>query len=541
MLLVLFASLVMLAVPPAPQTIVQKTSGWCSPAIANVVGNVTVTCIGVDPRALKRLNAELNRKNLELADTIREANEWTQKYKELEKRLNDATDDPALSRQAEEYLHEGELEKAGKILDQILAKQEKQIDQTAANHYNRGLVYELQFEPLQALPHFEKAYRYRPDEVPYGLSYATLLDNQRDFQRAEPVFLATLDRARELAKSDPAAYLSQVASLLNNLAVLYIETQQLKPAETQSLEALSIRRQLVKIDPAFRPDLAQSLDNLASLYRDTQRVNEAEAAYLEALDVGRQVVKEDPAYSVHLGDTLNNLAILYKRARRLEEAQAAYQQALDIFRQPAKTNPGTYLPHLATTLNNLGNLYRAEEKMKEAEAAFVEALDIRRELANANPDAYRPYVANTLTNLANLYYFTKRPKEARQYYLEALNIYRDLATTNSAAYRPYIATALSNLASLDLDTGNPAQARAEIEEAVGIRRDLWKVNREVVGDDLAKSLFVLARAMSSVHQPNADACAVLREAEAVAYDQNLRGMVQIYELPACEKPQGSIP
>src|SRR5215469_17771576 len=82
----------------APATIVQKTSGWCSPAIANVVGNVTVNCIGVDPRALKRLNAELDRKNLQLADRIREADEWTKRYKELEARLSEAGDDSELSR-----------------------------------------------------------------------------------------------------------------------------------------------------------------------------------------------------------------------------------------------------------------------------------------------------------------------------------------------------------------------------------------------------------------------------------------------------------
>jgi hypothetical protein len=45
-----FISLVVIAAlhQQAPVTIVQKTSGWCSPVIANVIGNVTVNCIGVD-------------------------------------------------------------------------------------------------------------------------------------------------------------------------------------------------------------------------------------------------------------------------------------------------------------------------------------------------------------------------------------------------------------------------------------------------------------------------------------------------------------
>lgn len=57
------------ALQEQPVTIAQKTSGWCSPAIANVVGNVTVNCIGVDPRALRRLNEQLRAMKLASAWT----------------------------------------------------------------------------------------------------------------------------------------------------------------------------------------------------------------------------------------------------------------------------------------------------------------------------------------------------------------------------------------------------------------------------------------------------------------------------------------
>ena len=81
MLSSIFISLVVMTAVQQPPTTVQKSSGWCSPNIANVVGNVTVNCIGVDPRALNRLNAQLSSKNLQLADKIREADEWTARYK----------------------------------------------------------------------------------------------------------------------------------------------------------------------------------------------------------------------------------------------------------------------------------------------------------------------------------------------------------------------------------------------------------------------------------------------------------------------------
>src|SRR5664280_932938 len=119
MLSLAFISLVVMVAQQPQATFLQNSSGWCSPNIANVTGNVTVNCIGVDPRALKRLNEELNRKNLQLTEKIRQADEWTVRYKELEERLSEAGDDSMLSHQAEEYLHEGELEKAGAVLDRV--------------------------------------------------------------------------------------------------------------------------------------------------------------------------------------------------------------------------------------------------------------------------------------------------------------------------------------------------------------------------------------------------------------------------------------
>lgn len=45
----------------APQG-VQLSTESCSPNTAAVMGNLTVNCIGLDPRALRRLNAELDPK-----------------------------------------------------------------------------------------------------------------------------------------------------------------------------------------------------------------------------------------------------------------------------------------------------------------------------------------------------------------------------------------------------------------------------------------------------------------------------------------------
>ena len=85
-----------------------------------------------------------------------------------------------------------------------------------------------------------------------------VLLGQNDFTRAEPVLLATLECVRQLAKANPAAYQPYVAHTLNNLAILYRDTQRLKEAEAAYQEALDIYRQLAKANPAaYQPDVAR--------------------------------------------------------------------------------------------------------------------------------------------------------------------------------------------------------------------------------------------------------------------------------------------
>jgi len=176
---------------PKNKVLAQTTAGWCSPNIANVTGSVTVTCIGVDPRAQEKLNAELRFSKAEVAEKLRQANEWAERYHELEKRLANSEWQNELSRRAEQFLHEGELAKAGQVLDQILQNDEKNVDRIAADHYNRALAFLLQFRPVDALPHLAKAYQYRPEHWGYGEVYGTVLLEQNDFGPAESVLTAS--------------------------------------------------------------------------------------------------------------------------------------------------------------------------------------------------------------------------------------------------------------------------------------------------------------------------------------------------------------
>lgn len=287
-----------------------STTGNCSPIISGEVkGDVTITCESIPEKALERLNKLLDKKDEELHHTkltlqekIAEAEQWAKRYKELESSLQ-AEDDNELSKQTLTALQAGDLNKAGELLDKLIAQREQTVDKLASDHFNRAKVFRLQFKPIQALPHAEKAYRYRPENTKYADAYAYLLQKQNQHAQAITIYEQNLQRYR--VTGDKA----DVAMTLNNLGILYKDTQRLKEAEASYQEALTIYQDLAKANPqAYSSYVATTLNNLGNLYQETQRLKEAEAGYQEALTIRRDLAKANSqAYSLDVAMTLNNL------------------------------------------------------------------------------------------------------------------------------------------------------------------------------------------------------------------------------------------
>ena len=433
--LAFLAGLLSAALAAGFQDINQHSEGWCSPNVADTEGSVTIVCQGVSPNALERLNELLDLKDQELKHTqatltekLKEAEEWARRYRELKADIAAQAADDTLAQQAEQALEKGDLEQAGIFLDKILERQEKEIDRTAANHFNRARVFQLQFLPLKALPHLEKAHRYRPENPEYAFAYAHLLYNQNNYSESEPIYRKVLTHYRQLAQSNLPAYLPDVAGTLNNLAILYGHTQRLEQAEQAYQEALGIFRELARRNPpAYLPDMAMTLHNLAALYRHTQRLEQAEQTYQEALKIRRELARRNPpAYLPYVAGTLNNLGLLYSDTQRLEQAGQAYQEALEIRRELARSNPPAYRPHVAGTLHNLGLLYSDTQRLEQAEQTYQEALETYRELARSNPPAYQRALANTLIGLARLYSKTEQAEKANQTFQEAVDLFGDV-------------------------------------------------------------------------------------------------------------------
>jgi tetratricopeptide (TPR) repeat protein len=448
---------------------------------------------GIPRDAANLLNELLRQKNGNAEEQRRQAEEWTGKYRELEKNLAKASVGDKRPKQALAFLQHGKLDDMRAILYQLIDKEVSQTDMLAANYYNLALSWHLVFDYAKAQKGYAMAYRYRPDNLSYALSYATGLYRNDQFTEAEEPFKRILAAYRELANTDPNA-LADVASTLNNLGALYGDLQRLPEAERAFEEALKIYRTMAVASPAvYLPDVALALNNLGSLYNNTRRQQQAEMAYDEALKTYRMLARTDPGANLpYVASTLNNFGSLYKNTQRLPEAEKAYDEALKIYRQMAETDPNANLPDVASMLNNLGALYGITRRLAEEEKAYYEALQIRRKLAQTNPDANLPDVALNLNYLGALYSDTQRLPQAEQAYNEALSIRRKLAEINPSANLSEVALILNDLGAVYGDTQRLPEAEKAFNEALKIARALAETNPSAYLSDVAMTLNNLA-------------------------------------------------
>ena len=234
------------------QTIQQHSEGACSPPIIDNRGNVSISCPGVTPEALHYLEDKLSQqfrrlteqlqglsdrertiRNLnDLADNLRkQADDWAQRYHDLSERLAESRNDSEQAKQAHDLIQRGEFAKAETLLQAIAAKEEGDVTRAAATQYDLGGLAMLRFDAQGALSHYEKAFRYRPDNPRYADGYAQAAYTERNYTEAERGWEVALHLLRDLAAQNPAAYRPNVAHTLKDLGILYINTRRLDDAE----------------------------------------------------------------------------------------------------------------------------------------------------------------------------------------------------------------------------------------------------------------------------------------------------------------------
>lgn len=277
--------------------------------------------------------------------------------------------------------------------------------------------------------------------------YAAFLQKHNAFRRAEPLYREVLKEYRRRRESNPESFLPDVATTLNNLAVLHNQIGAFGLARKEYKKALKLYRSLAEREPDnFLPDVAGILNNLGELHRVTNQYDLALEKFQEALKVYRNLSEaESGEFLPDLAMILNNLGLLHSETGAFDSARKEFKEALKLFRGLAKAKPGVFLGRVADSLNNFGVLHKELGAFGLALREYEEALMLYRDFAEREPDKYLPNVAGTLSNLGELHSDTGEYGPARQEYEEALKIRRSLVEREPEAFTQDLSETLLNM------------------------------------------------------------------------------------------------
>jgi tetratricopeptide (TPR) repeat protein/tRNA A-37 threonylcarbamoyl transferase component Bud32 len=280
-----------------------------------------------------------------------------------------------------------------------------------------------------------------------------------------------------------------IATGLNNLAVVLKDQNRLAEAETLYREALEMRRAAV---PDGRPELAAALNQLANLLLAQNKYAEAESVQREALAIEHAVF---PAGHVVIAKSLGSLGVALAFQNKLAEAEPLFRESLAIYRAGLPAGH----PEIASGLHNLAGFLHAQHRFAEAEPLHREALAIRRACLSAG----HPDRRSSLDSLAVLLEAQGKFAEAEPLFREAL----DVSRASLPAGHKDIAHGLSDL-------GRLLRAQNMFVDAEPLLREALAINRVALpaGDSkLADALSDLALSLQAQNKL-AEAEPLLREA-----------------------------
>lgn len=209
------------------------------------------------------------------------------------------------------------------------------------------------------------------------------LRRKGDVKEADDAFTIAADHWRTRLPDKAIA----LGTVLNNLAILARQRNQLERAEALYHEALDVRRTLYDRP---HPDVAVVLVNLGFVLQQRNKFEEAETMLREAVAMHHEIYKGE-----HIGEAvaIDRLGITLAARGKNEEAVAMLLQARGLFKRLV----GDRHQYVATNATNLANYYSVRGLFSQAEPFQREALDI----FDGQPGS-EPFMPALLSGLAEI-------------------------------------------------------------------------------------------------------------------------------------------
>lgn len=383
----------------------QNSYGDCSPVVKDTGGNVTIHCQGLSEKEATRLLvivsealrgfdsletiAQQTRMLDNLLDQVDgqklEIAELESTIEVLAEHVRGLLSDDAISDDVKVLISEGKIEAAEDLVDSYAEALEKQDEQLAAKHYERGRVKELRVNYAEALKSFEKAVVLQPENSIYLTAAGSVNQTLGRYGTAISFFNQALNIDLEVYGEDhPYVAIDQ-----SNLASSYIEIGEYENAIEKLELALNSMRKTYEND---FPEMAAFLNNLGFVYSTLGEWDKALRYYQMALDIDLKFYGKDHAEVAsdhsNIGTAYTGLGQHSKAFPHLELALASHLNTY-----------GEDHPNVAIARSNLGSLYSALGQYDKAVAQFKLSLAAAFKVHGEN----HPSVAIRHNNLGAVY------------------------------------------------------------------------------------------------------------------------------------------
>lgn len=509
----------MLAFPLAAKAeqIIQVTTGWCSPTVANVIGNVVIKCVGVPPPVHKRLTEELARlkvtHHLETQQLVDQANNWARAYKKLNERLQQLPGNPAEAQEIRQLIANGQIEAAAVRVDAGIERYDKQLATLAEYHYLRASIAILSFDMVDAAHHFRLAYQYQPANSTYLRDYASVLIEQGQLVQAESLLRQALPALRERARKGSTNETIDLLVALDSLGAVLISLNRAPEIDVLSDEALEVVKQLFsdeKEDEGIGELMAILVLSLGRNNYIAGRLDEAEKLLGMAFNWNLNMCSEKKG-ATFCGAALN-AALLSAEVARVQRnfvrAEQRYQLALYMLDTWKWSESGVSNPQStrARILVLSAEAWLMQNRYDEVEKRYRAVLDTWRE-GKYLSHQHRLALAHAHNKLGEFAMNRGQSVEGEALFQRALSLTKD---NSDPALENESALASMNIALLYVSQGNGARALPYAMPAVKTFRAEWE--KSPTGNEMryAGSLFVLG--LSQVLTGNQETgCATLAQ------------------------------
>lgn len=283
----------------------------------------------------------------------------------------------------------------------------------------------------------------------------------------------------------------EVATIYNNLGVLFSHLRQFEKAENHLNKSLSLREELLDIERTETVyELSCSYNNFGMLYSEMQQLETAEAFYKKSLPLDTILEKRgNSAQRSHLGTTLNNLATTYHRLAIFSEAERYYLAAIEKRNEYVKYNPGRYIQDLIGSETNLAALYMEQNKHKESQSLAEDAVIRMEPIYKMFPTAYRRIAISCYNTLANILNLQKEYATAVIYYQKAIENAEKLPPSNYAEY--VTGVILGNYGAVQMYQHNYVESESAYKQSMNYFEKLNDSSNKAYLPDIARQQFNL--------------------------------------------------